>query len=204
MMMYYCCYCNRATTNPGGNKKHEISCSKNPNKRKCGGNKKGYIPWNTGKKLHYTVGTKGKPGSFRGRTHSEETRQKMSQTRNKLYADGWEATAGRCTKYQYTSPIAGKVSLDGSWELAVVNWLDENQLTWRRNKKRFSYFDVNKKKRFYTPDFYIDEWNSYLEIKGYETELDRSKWSCFPEKLIIWKKEDLQARNIIRRRGRAV
>jgi hypothetical protein len=36
-----------------------------------------------------------------------------------------------------------------------------------------------------------------FEIKGYETELDKCKWSQFPKNLIIWKKKDLQKLNIL-------
>jgi hypothetical protein len=28
-------------------------------------------------------------------------------------------------------------------------------------------------------------------VKGYETDLDRLKWSQFTEKLIVWKKDEL-------------
>ena len=45
---------------------------------------------------------------------------------------------------------------------------------------------------YYTPDFWVEELNGYLEIKGYETELDRCKWKQFSETLTIWKKKELK------------
>lgn len=35
------------------------------------------------------------------------------------------------------------------------------------------------------------EEDIYIEIKGFETELDRSKWKKFPYKLIILKKKEI-------------
>jgi hypothetical protein len=81
------------------------------------------------------------------------------------------------------------VLLDGTWEVAVANWLDENLYTWKRNTNRFSYLNLKGNVSHYTPDFWVTEFNSYLEIKGYETSLDRCKWSQFSEPLIVWKKK---------------
>jgi len=108
------------------------------------------------------------------------------------YEEGWMPRAGRCKKYKYTSIIAGEVSLDGTWELAVAKWLDANNYNWKRNTKRFRYINLKNKLSFYTPDFWVEELNGYLEIKGYETELDRCKWSQFTESLTVWKYKELR------------
>jgi hypothetical protein len=113
------------------------------------------------------------------------------------YEAGWLPKAGRCKKYRYFSPIAGEVLLDGTWELAVAKWLDTNEYNWKRNTKRFQYINLKGEISFYTPDFWVDEFNSYLEIKGYETALDRCKWSQFTAPLIIWKKKELFEHNIL-------
>jgi hypothetical protein len=76
--------------------------------------------------------------------------------------------------------------------LEVAKYLDSIGVNWKRNKKRFKYFNTLKNKEAtYCPDFYIEDWATYLEVKGYETDLDKCKWSQFKEPLIIWKKEDL-------------
>lgn len=191
MPIFICQFCGRETTNAGANKKHEIGCSNNPDAKKCGGNKKGYKPWNTGKKLHYDVGTKGKPGSFKGRKHTEQTKTKMSDSKKALYASGWECVAGRCPKYDYESPIAGKIKVDGSWELKFCKFADKLKLEWTRNKKRFPYIKPDGTESTYQPDFYVRELNSYIEVKGYETDLDRAKWDQFPEKLIILRRKEI-------------
>lgn len=128
-----------------------------------------------------------------GKKHSEKTKQKLSKITFNRHANGWDNKAGRCKKYKYYSPIAGHVSLDGTWELKVAKWLDKQGYTWTRNTIFFQYKNLEGKLATYTPDFYVHEFNSYLEVKGYETELDRCKWSQFPGNLIIWKKAEIEA-----------
>lgn len=134
----------------------------------------------------------------RSRVWSKESRKKLSESIQKRYDAGWMPKAGRCKKLEYRSPSIGLVKLDGTWELAVAQYLDQQQLEWIRNTKKFSYIDNQGKERRYTPDFYVKSWDSYLEVKGYETDLDRAKWKCFPEKLIVWKKKELKEKGMLR------
>ena len=128
---------------------------------------------------------------------SAEDKMRLSLIMKEKYKNGWECKCGRAPKIDYESPIAGKIKVDGSWELKVVQFLDSLPLTWERNKKRFSYINLKGKESTYCPDFWIEEWNSYLEVKGYQTELDNCKWSQFKYPLIIWKKEDLKKLNLL-------
>lgn len=43
----------------------------------------------------------------------------------------------------------------------------------------------------YTPDFYLPDLDLYIEVKGYETDKDRSKWSQFTNNLEVWNKSKL-------------
>lgn len=122
---------------------------------------------------------------------------KSRDTINKRYESGWMPKAGRCKKYKYSSPIAGVVYLDGTWELATAKWLDARQYSWKRNLIRFRYSDLENKIRHYTPDFWVDELNTFIEIKGYETDLDRCKWSQFPNQLLIWKRKELKEHGVL-------
>lgn len=132
---------------------------------------------------------------------TKDGRRRLSESAKILilarYEAGWMPKAGRCKKFSYSSPIAGDVLVDGTWELAVAGWLDQQHYNWRRNVKRFEYTNLSGTISHYTPDFWVEELNGYLEIKGYETALDRCKWSQFTEPLIIWKKSDLIDRLII-------
>ena len=109
------------------------------------------------------------------------------------YEQGWMPKAGRCKKIRYVSQIAGEMLLDGTWELLVAQWLDEKSCKWYRNTKRFPYNNLKGSLSHYTPDFYVEELGGYLEVKGYETSLDRCRWSQFRFPLTVWKKEHIKA-----------
>lgn len=124
--------------------------------------------------------------------HSEETKLLLSKLMKERYSNGWESTAGRCKKITYKSSIAGEVKLDGKWELNTAIYLDGLGIKWIRNKKRFVYFNSLKNKTStYCPDFFVENWNCYIEVKGFITELDKIKWSQFKENLEVWDKKKL-------------
>ena len=56
---------------------------------------------------------------------------------------------------------------------------------------RFNYIKPNGDKSTYCPDFFVHNWNSFIEVKGYETELDRCKWSQFNKNLLILRKNEI-------------
>lgn len=84
------------------------------------------------------------------------------------------------------------IDLDGTWELEYAKYLDSNNIEWKRPKERFEYIFENKI-RHYTPDFYIVQGDTYIEIKGYKTKKDDAKWKQFPKdkRLKVLFKEDL-------------
>ena len=119
-------------------------------------------------------------------------RKSLSDAIKRRYENGWEPKAGRCKKISYVSPVAGEIKIDGSWELEVAKYLDQTGVRWTRNKNRFAYF-FDSKDRLYIPDFFIEDHDCYVEVKGYETDKDRSKWSQFPHKLLVLKKAEIIA-----------
>lgn len=124
--------------------------------------------------------------------HTDETKLLLSKMMIERYKSGWESTAGRCKKIEYISPIAGIIKVDGTWELKVSIYLDNIGVRWIRNTKRFKYNNTIKECiSTYCPDFYVYDWDSYIEVKGYKTELDNIKWEQFKDKLEIWDKSKL-------------
>ena len=130
--------------------------------------------------------------------HTDETKENLSKLMKERYANGWEVKCGRAPKIDYESPIAGLIKLDGSWELKVAKYLDSINVKWKRNKERFKYNNIIKGGvSTYCPDFYVEDWNEYIEVKGYKTDLDEVKWSQFKYNLQIWDKNKLKELKIL-------
>ena len=78
-------------------------------------------------------------------------------------------TGGRCKWF-----IIGKQSVQGTWERDVALQMNKLNIVWIKKKIKTFKFE-NNKKHHYTPDFYLPEFNIYLEIKGYWREYDKMK-----------------------------
>jgi hypothetical protein len=212
-----CIFCKRTINNKGSLLAHQNVCKLNPVRKKYtrspnAGRKKGCAAWNKGRSNVEIYGelkaTQIKQKASSSRQHilnttgsswskmSEEQqnifKEKHRQAINERYENGWLPKAGRCEKIKYSSVYAGDVTVDGTWEYHLAVYLDENQIKWQRNKKRFLYINEHNKQSFYTPDFYIVDYDFYIEIKGYETEKDRCKWKHFTENLIILKADEVK------------
>lgn len=124
-----------------------------------------------------------------------EYRNKLSKSL-KGKTGGYRIGGGRGKGCWYESPLAGKVYLDSTWELAYSKWLDKNMKKWKKNYIKFPY-EFQGKLRYYIPDFYLIDSDEYIEIKGYKTEKDLEKWKSFPYKLTILMKEELKKLDII-------
>lgn len=102
---------------------------------------------------------------------------------------GYRKGSGRGKSGWYSSKIAGEVFLDSSWELAYAKYLDENNIEWKRNTKKFKYVKPDGNVGHYTPDFYLLVEDEYVEIKGFKTELDDYKWKSLKNLKILFQKE---------------
>lgn len=99
-------------------------------------------------------------------THSQETKDKLS----KIAQD--RGFGGR--NYRKTFHYNGVV-LESSYELQIAQELDCNGVKWER-PKRFYWTDASGRKRHYTPDFYLPEYDVYLDPKNdYLIKIDVDK-----------------------------
>ncbi|MCH9664618.1 MAG: hypothetical protein K0U41_02080 [Gammaproteobacteria bacterium] len=94
----------------------------------------------------------------------------------------------------------GKVLLDSSWELALVEKLDALNVYWVREYP-LKYTDRNGKIRTFFLDFYLPEHNKGIEVKApYTLELNGSKESdkiayikqYYPNITWLWSLKDCQ------------
>jgi hypothetical protein len=160
----FCKYCNEEFL-PLSIGAHTIHCKLNPNIEKIKANRS---------------------SAARNRNHSDESRSKLSQIVMKKIEEGtWHLSFSKSRTHDYKG-----VKFHGLWEVKFAMNLDDKNVEWRRPTEKFQY-TFEGKTRNYTPDFWIPELDSYVEIKGYTTPKDEAKWSQFPLKLIILKGEDL-------------
>lgn len=134
-------------------------------------------------------GFKGKTSPFRGMvledivSDPKETKRKMSasqilraQTRpQKLSADHKRKLSIARTNYLENTPhvkwfeVAG-IKVQGGWEQRVAQFLVEENIKFSR--VRICY-DGHRR---YTPDFYLEEFDIYLEVKGWMKDYDIEKY----------------------------
>lgn len=152
-------------------------------------------PWNKGLKLPEGIGKKiSKALTGRQRkplsVESEiKWRRKISETAKKnKKSGGYRKGSGRGKGGWHDSHIAGRVYLDSTYELRLAKCLDSMNIQWERNKEKF-YYEHEGKSHNYIPDFKIADF--FIEVKGFVTERDKSKWKYFPHKLVIIYESDI-------------
>ena len=109
----------------------------------------------------------------------------------KKYPDSYSKNnvCGRVKRIEYKN-----YSLKGTWELNVAKWLDAQNILWEYEINPHDYF-WNNRIHSYFPDFYLSEYNVYIEVKGIETDRDRAKWEQFNDDLVIIDKRSINKIN---------
>ncbi len=76
----------------------------------------------------------------------------------------------------YTKVDGSVVSMDSTWEVAMANRLDTLGILWERSTDmKLEYRTRGGRKKNYIPDFYLPDYDIYIEVKGYWTEAARHK-----------------------------
>lgn len=206
---YICKYCGKICKNKNSLAQHEIRCKENPNKinlEYLSNRDYSNINFNPSnqfikaKKLGLPIPkmsdeTKQKISNvWKGKKHTKETKKKISKTMQQVVKEKPESyngvnINGKVKKYDYNG-----IKLDGSWELLVAQYLDFNNIKWERPNIGFEYFWENSNHIYY-PDFYLPEYNMYIEVKGFERKRDLYKWQSVSNLIIIKQNEISKIKN---------
>lgn len=109
-----------------------------------------------------------------GKHLSKETRQKISLARSKNLNEDLKSGRRKDVKWYKVKNIVGQeFTVRGHWEENVAIKLNELNILWTRNKW-IEYFDGDIV-RHYNPDFYLDLFDAYVEVKGYYPPEDQKK-----------------------------
>ena len=111
---------------------------------------------------------------------SVETRKKLSKSMRNVYAK----KEPRTHQYKTKSGYYKNIWCDSSWELAYLVYCLDHNFDISRTNDRFSY-TYRDRVHSYFPDFYREDLDTYIEIKGYITDKDKSKFLQFPKNLEI-------------------
>ena len=119
----------------------------------------------------------------------EEARKALS-IRQSLHNSG-----GRCKWYE----VAGQ-KVQGSWERDIASKFEEIGVKWIKPKihSDILHYELNGEVRSYTPDFYLPDYDLYIEVKGYWWGNDKSKMNAVmkqhsDKKILIVEKDGYEA-----------
>ena len=204
-----CNFCKKECKNGNSLRNHERLCKLNPNRQNI---KSNFILYN--EKLKNGLVVKENKNQYikaklEGRKIfiSDETRKKLSENNkgNKLneeqkirHKEAMKRAVLNNPESYTASNVSGRTpiieyngfKLKGTWELEVAKWLDRNNIKWTNIIKPFEY-EWENSIHLYFPDFYLIEFDKYIEVKGFERERDRCKWKVVKD-LIIIKKDDIK------------
>ena len=89
-----------------------------------------------------------------------------------------------------------EMKFKGTWELEVANKLYENNIKFTNIIKPIEYFwKESGKNHLYFPDFYLEDYDLYIEVKGYERERDLDKWASIDNLVVLKEKEIKEIKN---------
>lgn len=108
-------------------------------------------------------------GSFKGKTHSDETKELL----RKIALESDHQRVSKRTK-PYTKTDGTVVMLDSNWERIVAKELDNEGIIWERPTP-LKWIDANNVEHNYFSDFYIPQWDVYLDPKSDYTELKQKE-----------------------------
>lgn len=177
--MFICKYCNRETESKISNSNHVRRCPGNPDR--------------VMEKL---------TDEGRKRISQATIKQNKKQWKDQEFRKKHKASMARAVKENpdsYTkNNVCGRVKileyngvkLKGQWELRTAKWLDSKKVKWDTEVHPQTYVWNGSDHKYY-PDFYLKEYDVYIEVKGYKTDRDDAKWSQFNGTLVIVDKKNI-------------
>ncbi len=152
-MLWKCLYCNiERDIRPSGIKGHLRWCKDNPEKDTVA---KKII------KLSSSSMISRRALGWRPPKHTEETKEKI----RKVALNSKHRRLVKSTR-EYKCVDGSMVLLDSSWEEHLAYRLDSLNIKWCRPKNPIKWIDQKGKIRNYFPDFYLEDYDLYLDPKN--------------------------------------
>lgn len=200
--MFECEFCKKVCKNTTSIKQHTDYCKENPNKQTVKPKTEAWYAAMRKRKGHQDHHyTKARLLGLPRPTISEEYRERLrirglnqiwTEERRKRHSESMKKAvlnnpdsysknnvSGRAKLVEY-----GNTKLKGGWEVKVAVWLDKNNISWTNEIEPIKYSWEGKDK-LYFPDFYLPEYDLYIEVKGYKRDIDEAKWNSVEKQLLI-------------------
>lgn len=158
-------------------KNHQIRCSKNPNRV--------LQKWKNPEKARKNIIKNSK-------NRTEEYRKKHSEAMKNAVLKYPESYSDKNIVGRSKHFTIDGVRYNSTWEYEVAKYLTEQNILWKRNGLEPEKYFWNDNWHFYFPDFYLEEFDCYVEVKGYETERDRQKWKHSKKRVVVIKQNELE------------
>jgi transposase len=127
-------------------------------------------------------------GKFDNLKLSKSQKENISKGISKAISEGrikYRSDGHRLYKiYHHISWLGNEEILHAGWELKVAKYMDEQKIHWCKSKDHFTYIFENQEHEYF-PDFYLKEYDLFIEVKGRLMPKDSEKWKQFPKKLLI-------------------
>ncbi len=110
--------------------------------------------------IYHASRISGKNNPMFGKNHSKKTRKLMSKNHSSLKGKNngmYGKIPSPVKKHCYKN-----IWMRSSWEAKFAQWCDLSGIEWLYESKTFDLGDTT-----YTPDFYLPEFDCYIEIKGW-------------------------------------
>ena len=128
-----------------------------------------------------------------------DVRARVSASRQRLFADpltgpaikkkiatasrvAWEegkyigSKTGKTKWHDYTHSTGIIYKVQGTWELKFIEWLDQHNMEFTCHRGRIPYTARDGTLHNYYPDFFVNDWNCYVDPKGehwYEKQIEK-------------------------------
>lgn len=212
-----CIFCDKIHKNKNSLVQHSIRCRYNPNKIDVVCN---FINYNKKiksgeiQKIHLNHYDKAKNLNLPKPKVSKATSEKISKShKGKKWTDERKKihsivmsnvvrkntisyssnnVCGRTKLIECIDTYGNKTKLNGNWELLVSFLLDDLLIKWTNIIEENIIYYWEGKHRRYFPDFYLPEFDLYIEVKGYERDIDSAKWESIKGRIIIFRKKEIE------------
>ncbi len=127
--------------------------------------------------------------AHQGTTHPGAVKEQIQESTQKAVQENPGAYAadnvcGRAEPLEVETLDGTTTTLHSKWGREVAEFLNRNQIRWTNDVHEFPYLCRTATHRYFL-DFCLPSKDLCVEVKGYEREGERAKWSAFPETLLL-------------------